>query len=255
MLKTRVMPCLLLRGRGLVKTVGFKDAAYVGDPINTVRIYNEKEVDELIFLDITATPEDKPPQFKLIAEIANECFMPFCYGGGVRNVADMQTLFSLGAEKVAVNSYAWEKPEFITEAAERFGSQSVIVSIDVKKGLFGKYQVYARGGRQATGVDPVSYAQRMAGLGAGEILLTSINRDGTFKGYDIELIKQVTEAVDVPVVACGGAGKIEDFALAVKEGGASAVAAGSMVVYQGAHKAVLVNFPTKAALKKVLDGG
>ena len=246
------MPCLLLRSRGLVKTVRFKDPSYVGDPINTVRIYNEKEVDELIFLDITATVENRRPQFELIEEIANECFMPFCYGGGVRRIEDMERLFYLGAEKVAVNSYAHENPELIREAANRFGSQSIIASIDARKGILGKYKVRTHGGSKTSRMDPVTCAQRMAELGAGEILLTSIDRDGTFEGYDLELIRRVTEAVHVPVIACGGAGKIEDFGLAVNEGGASAVAAGSMVVYQGAHRAVLINFPTKVALKALL---
>lgn len=252
MLKTRVMPCLLLRNAGLVKTVRFADPVYVGDPINTVRIYNEKEVDELIFLDIMATPNGKPPQFAMVAEIATECFMPFAYGGGVRTAEDAKQLFSAGAEKVAVNSAAFDRPELVTEIATRFGNQSVIASIDVKKKLLGRYEVFTNGGKRATGQDPVAYAVRMQELGAGEILLTSIDRDGVMKGYDVELIRTVARAVDVPVIACGGAGRIEDFAEAVNAG-ASAVAAGSMVVYQGPHRAVLTNFPTKAELSRVLD--
>lgn len=252
MLKTRVIPCLLLRNAGLVKTVRFADAVYVGDPINTVRIYNEKEVDEIIFLDIVATPSGKSPQFSLITEIATECFMPFAYGGGIRTIEDAKQLLSAGAEKVAVNSAAFERPELITEIASRFGSQSVIASIDVKKRLLGRYEVFTGGGRRATGIDPVAYAVRMQELGVGEILLTSIDRDGTMKGYDVDLIQGVARAVDVPVIACGGAGRIEDFGAAV-HAGASAVAAGSMVVYQGPHRAVLTNFPTKAELRRVLD--
>ncbi len=253
MLKTRVMPCLLLRGWGLVKTVKFKKPSYVGDPINTVRIYNEKEVDELIFLDITATPQNLIPPFQTISEIATECFMPFTYGGGVRNIKDIRKIFNLGVEKVAINTCAHENPDLIREAAEVFGSQSIVVSIDVKKSLFGKYGVYTRGGRKNAGIDPVTYAKRMEEIGAGEILLTSIDRDGTFAGYDIDLIRMVTNEVGIPVIACGGAGGVEDFGKAVKDGGASAVAAGSMVVYQGAHRAVLINFPLKKELKKVLD--
>jgi len=253
MLTTRVIPCLLLRGAGLVKTVKFKHPAYVGDPINTVRIYNEKEVDELIFLDITATPEKRRPQFELVADIAEECFMPFAYGGGVRSLDDARTLLNLGAEKVAVNTYAHENPDFVRQAAEVFGSQSVIVSIDVKKGLLGRFQVYTSGGRHGTGVDPVTYARRMEELGAGELLLTSIDRDGTFQGYDTELIGRVTGAVGIPVIACGGAATVEDFGRAVKEGGASAVAAGSMVVYQGLNRGVLINFPSRQELKRVLE--
>jgi len=252
-LKTRVMPCLLLRNAGLVKTVRFKNPAYIGDPINTVRIYNEKEVDELIFLDITATPEQRRPQFKLVAEIATECFMPFAYGGGIRSLEDVRMILSLGAEKVAVNTYAHESPVFVREVADAFGSQSVIVAIDVKRGMFGRPQVYTRCGRRAMGDDPVDYARRVEELGAGEILLTSIDRDGTFEGYDLELIGRVTAAVSIPVIACGGAGTMEDFGRAVKEGGASAVAAGSMVVYQGKDRGVLVNFPAKSELRRVLE--
>ena len=252
MLKVRVMPCLLLRGWGLVKTVKFKDATYVGDPINTVRIYNEKEVDELIFLDITATPQQKDPPYQIISEIATECFMPFTYGGGIRNLEDVKKIFGLGVEKVAINSYAFDRPEFITEAANVFGNQSIVISIDVKKTLLGKYRVFTRGGRKNTKLDPVTYAKRMVAAGAGEILLTSIDRDGTFAGYDLDLIRQVTAEATVPVIACGGAGKVDDFGEAVKIGGADAVAAGSMVVYQGSHRAVLINFPDKDALKKVL---
>lgn len=252
MLKTRVMPCLLLRDRGLVKTISFATPSYVGDPINTVRIFNEKEVDELIFLDITATVEKKRPNFKLVGEIASECFMPFAYGGGIRTIEDIRTLFGLGAEKVVLNTYAHENPAFVREAATMFGSQSIVVSIDVRRWRLGGFGVYTHGGRNGTGLDPVVDAQQMERQGAGEILLTSIDRDGTFQGYDIELIRRVTAAVGIPVVACGGAGRIEHFVEAVKQGGASAVAAGSMVVYLGPNRAVLTNFPRKAALKRAL---
>ena len=186
MLKTRVMPCLLLRGRALVKTIKFKNPSYVGDPINTVRIYNEKEVDELIFLDITATASGKEPPYDLLEEIASECFMPFTYGGGIRTLDQMRRIFNLGVEKVAINSHAAERPTLIRDAAEAFGSQSVVVSIDVKKKLFGRYEVYARGGKQALHKDPVTYAREMEQLGAGEILLTAIDRDGTMDGYDLD---------------------------------------------------------------------
>ncbi len=251
------MPCLLLRNRGLVKTTRFKDARYVGDPVNTVRIYNDKEVDELIFLDITATIEGKKPQFELLGEIASECFMPFTYGGGVRHLDDMTALFTLGAEKVALNSAALDDPNLIERAAARFGSQAVVVSIDVrrKRGLFGgtgKPGVYTRGGRHDARMSPVDYARRAERLGAGEILLTSIDRDGTMEGYDLPLIAEVTAAVRIPVIACGGAGAIRDFRAAV-DAGASAVAAGSLVVYQGRNRAVLINFPSKRDLVAVLS--
>lgn len=253
MLKTRVMPCLLLRNRGLVKTIKFKDPAYIGDPVNTVRIYNEKEVDELIVLDITATPENRKPPFRIIDEIAGECFMPFTYGGGIRDIDEAREIFSLGVEKIAVNTHAIESPAFITQLAERFGSQSIMVSVDARKKVFGGYEVYSHGGRRATGRSPVEWATMAEKMGAGEILLTSINRDGTMEGYDLELIKQITRMVNIPVIACGGAGEITDFEKAVKEGGASAVAAGSMVVYQGRNRAVLINFPYRRELSKVLD--
>ncbi len=253
MLKTRVMPCLLLRNAALVKTIKFKDPSYVGDPINAIRIYNEKEVDELIFVDITATIDNKEPNFKLVEEIATECFMPVCFGGAVRTLDHVRKLFSLGVEKVAVNSYALENPQFITDVANMTGSQSIVVSIDAKKGFWGKYEVFGRGGRKKTGKDPVAWAKEAEQRGAGEILLTSMDRDGTGEGYDIELIKKVTAAVRIPVIACGGAGKVEHFGQAVKEGGASAVAAGSMVVYFGRNRAVLINFPEKRELENVLS--
>ena len=251
MLGTRVIPCLLLRNRGLVKTVRFREPSYVGDPINTVRIFNEMEVDELIFLDITASIEGKKPQFKLLEEIANECFMPFAYGGGVRDLNDVRTLFNLGVEKVAINSFAHEDASFIRRVADEFGSQSVVASIDVSHNWMGKRQVVTLGARKKTNLDPVVYARQLEATGAGEILLTSVDRDGTFQGYDLELIRSVAGAVGVPLIACGGAGKLADFSQAVAVG-ASAVAAGSMFVYQGAHRAVLINYPRKQALQQVL---
>lgn len=252
MLKTRVMPCLLLRNRGLVKTVKFKNPAYVGDPINTIRIFNEKEVDELILLDITATIEDKEVNYQVISEVASECFMPLTYGGGIRSIESAKRIFNIGVEKIAINSSALENLGFIKELADVFGSQSVVVSIDVKKTLLGKYIVFAKGGRESTKNDPVEWAKNVENLGAGEILLTSIDRDGTFEGYDIELIKRVSSAVNIPVIACGGAGKIDDLTDAVCKGGAAAVATGSMVVYQGANRAVLINFPTRKELEAIL---
>jgi imidazole glycerol-phosphate synthase subunit HisF len=248
MIRTRVIPCLLLRDRGLVKTVKFKHPKYVGDPINAVKIFNEKEVDELFFLDITATAENRKPPFKLISQIASECFMPFGYGGGIRDLDAIKDLFSLGVEKVAINSYAVEKSSFIRDAADLFGSQSIVVSIDVKKNLFGKYRVYTHGGRRSTSFDPVNFAMQMEQVGAGEIFLNSIDRDGTMQGYDLDLIRRVAEAVTIPVVACGGAGKVDDLRDAIKKAGASAVSAGSMFVFKGKHRAVLINFPTAEEL-------
>jgi len=247
------MPCLLLQDGGLVKTVKFKKPRYVGDPINAVRIYNEMEVDELIFLDITATLESREPPFQLISQLASECFMPFTYGGGIKRIEDINKIFSLGVEKIAINTYAVEAPGFIEEAANLFGSQSIVVSLDVKKKFFGNYEVRIHGGRKPTDFHPVHLAKRMEDIGAGEILLTSIDRDGTMKGYDIDIIRAVSKGVDIPVIACGGAGKVDDFFRAVRLGGASAVAAGSMAVYQGTNRAVLINFPNEKELHALFD--
>ena len=252
MLLPRVMPCLLLKDGGLVKTIKFKDPSYVGDPINAIRIYNEKEVDELIFLDITATAENRQPPYKVLSEIASECFMPVTYGGGVRDVETIRKVLSTGIEKVAINSYAVENPDFVRTAAEKYGSSTIVVSIDVKQKMFGRYEVFSHGGKKGTGLNPVEFATNMEKMGAGEILLTAIDRDGTQEGYNLELIKSVTDAVGIPVVACGGAGKIDDFRAAVKEAGASACAAGSMVVYFGRNRAVLITFPEREKLESIL---
>jgi imidazole glycerol-phosphate synthase subunit HisF len=252
MLMPRVMPCLLLQNGSLVKTVKFKDPGYIGDPINAIRIYNEKEVDELIFLDITATAEKREPPFKVLSEIASECFMPVTYGGGVRDVETIRRILSLGIEKVSINSQAVENPGLVRAAAERFGSSTIVVSIDVRRRMFGRSEVVIHGGRKGTGLDPVKFASDMEKLGAGEILLTAVDRDGTQEGYDLELVKSVTSVVGIPVIACGGAGKVEDFGRAVKEGGASACAAGSMVVYFGRNRAVLITFPERENLEAVL---
>ena len=253
MLRTRVMPCLLLQGESLVKTVKFKKLNYIGDAINTVRIFNQMEVDELIFLDIQATVERRKPPFEIIQDIASECFMPFAYGGGIRDLDDIKRIFSIGVEKIVINSYAYEHPEFITLAADKFGSQSIIVSIDSKKNFWGKYEVFTQRGRKKTKMSPIEYAQKMERLGAGEIFINSIEKDGTWDGYDITLIQDVSAAVKIPVIACGGAGSIADLGKAVKEGGASAVAAGSLFVYQAKDLGVLINFPEQAELQKAID--
>lgn len=255
MLAVRVIPCLLLKGRGLVKTVKFRNAKYIGDPINAVKIFNEKEVDEIIVLDITATMEQRKPSMRVISEIASECFMPLCYGGGIRALGDIKAIFNLGVEKVGINTYACENPHFVKEAAEVFGSQSIVVSIDVKRNVSGNYEVYTHGGTKATSLDPVCFVREMETMGAGEIFLNSIDRDGTMQGYDIELIRKVSSAVSVPVVACGGAAGVESLAEAVRQGGASAVSAGSMFVFHGRHRAVLINFPTSEELQQAFGRG
>lgn len=252
MLKVRVIPCLLLKKNGLVKTIKFANEIYIGDPINAVRIFNDKEVDELTFLDISATLEKRKPNLKMLNEIASECFMPLSYGGGISSIDDIKNVLNQGVEKVIVNSFASVNPEFIKIASDINGSSTIVVSIDVKRNIFGKYFVYSHSGRNKTKFEPVEYAIKMEKMGAGEILLNSINRDGTMLGYDIELIKSITSVVGVPVIACGGAGNLDHFREAVVEGGASAVAAGSFFVFHGPHHAVLISYPSRQELAKFL---
>lgn len=251
MLQARAIPCLLLMNKGLVKTVKFKNPGYVGDPINAVKIYNEKEVDELIFLDITASQENRKPNFKAIYEIATECFMPLCYGGGISTIEDMKQLFALGVEKVSINTGAIENPALISGGAKLFGNQSIIVSIDVKKDFWGNYRVYYKRRTRSIKKTLVEFAKEMEQHGAGELLVTSIDREGTWEGYDIDLIKSISDAVKIPVIANGGAGCIDHLADAVKKGGASAVAIGSMIVYQKKGHGVLINFPSRSELNKL----
>lgn len=248
---TRIIPVLLLKNGGLVKTVKFKDAKYVGDPINAVKIFNDKEVDELVFLDITATTENRQPPLELLEKIASECFMPLCYGGGIRSLDSIKNILKVGVEKVAINSHAAGDRDFIRKAADKYGSSTITVAMDVKKNMWGKYEVYARGGRAGTKLDPVKYAIEIDKMGAGELLVNSIDRDGTMQGFDVQLLKKITGEVGIPVIACGGAGKLSDLEQAVKEGGASAVAAGSMFVFNGPHKAVLINYPSQQEVKKL----
>ena len=247
----RVIPCLLLKNSGLVKTQAFRNPVYVGDPVNAVKIFNEKEVDELIFLDIMATIENRRPNFGLISDIASECFMPFGYGGGIRRLEDAEELFKIGVEKIILNSIAAEDPPFVRKVSDLYGSQSVVISIDVKRTLLRKYEVHTRGGRHNSKHDPVNYAKMMEEMGAGEIFLNSIDRDGTGTGFDLELIHNVSSRISIPLVACGGAGKIGDFREAIEKGGASAVSAGSMFVFHGKHRAVLITCPGRDELERL----
>jgi cyclase len=243
MLRTRIIPCLLLRGESLVKTVKFDKFGYIGDPLNTCRIFNELEVDELAFLDITASREKRGPNFIILQEITNECFMPLSYGGGIRDLETAERIFQIGFEKIVLNTVTFENPGFITDLANAFGTQSVIVAIDVRKNLFGRYAVCSLSGTRKHPQDPVAWAREMESCGAGELLLTAIDREGTWEGFDLEVIRQVTDAVTIPVIAHGGAGSFNDIDRAVHQGRASAVALGSMVVYQKKGYGVLVNFP------------
>lgn len=241
----RIIPVLLLQDGGLYKTVRFGKDNYVGDPINTVKIFNEKEADELVLLDYHASLEKRAPDFGKIAEIAGEAFMPMAYGGGIASLEQARKVFDGGFEKVVLNSVLFNNLSIIREIGNIYGAQSVVASVDVKKNLFGKQKVYSVSGTRKTDLDPVEWAKALEEAGAGEIFLNSVDRDGTWEGYDIPLIKAVSNAVSIPVIACGGAGSMADFEKAVREGGASAVAAGSMFVYQRKGMGVLVNFPVQ----------
>lgn len=251
MKRVRVIPSLLIQKGGLVKSIRFKDHKYVGDPINAVKIFNEKEVDEIVILDISATAENRPPNITQIKEIAGEAFMPLAYGGGITRLEEIRELISAGVEKVVLNTTAFINPQLVSEGARYIGSQSMVVSIDVKKNVWGKYKVYVQNGSKNTGVDPVVFARQMEEAGAGELILNSIEKDGTFGGYDTELIQSVSKSVNIPVVAIGGASTVDDFVRAVQHG-ASAVAAGSMFVFQRPHRAVLISYPSQPDLKEKL---
>lgn len=251
MLKKRVIPVLLLQDGGLVKGEKFKRHKYVGDPINAVRIFNEKEVDELAFVDISVGVNCDEPDYELIGDMASEAFMPIAYGGGIRRVDQVEKLFRLGVEKVIINSEFHKNPALVKECSKIAGAQSIAVAIDVKKSLFGRYEVYINNGTQKTGICPIEYARNAQLNGAGEILLTAIDREGLGQGLDIGLIKQVTEVVDIPVIAQGGVGNLNHIKLAVEEAGASAVAAGSFFTFHGKHKAVLLTYPAYQELENL----
>jgi imidazole glycerol-phosphate synthase subunit HisF len=249
----RIIPCLLLRNNGLVKTIKFRESVYIGDPINAVKIFNEKEVDELIFLDIDASRKDNEPSFDLIRNIASECFMPFAYGGGIRSLEQIEKIIKSGAEKIVINTEAFQQKNFVRKAVEQFGSSTIVVSMDIKKSLFDSYSVYIKGGTRNTGKNPVEYAREMEDSGAGEIFLNSIDRDGVMEGYDLEMIRKISGAVKIPVIACGGAGKLDDFRLAIQQGGASAVAAGSFFVFHGRRRAVLITYPSYTEISALFE--
>jgi imidazole glycerol-phosphate synthase subunit HisF len=253
MFRPRIIPVLLLKGKGLVKTVQFKDPRYIGDPINAVRIFNELQADELVFLDITASRENRCVSLDLVRQIGDEAFMPFAVGGGITGSDQMECLFKAGAEKVVINTGAVQNPGLIEDAVRYFGSQSIIVSIDVRQTLFKRQKVYIRGGREKTRIEPVEWAKKAADLGAGEIMINAMDRDGMMTGYDLDLIRRVSDAVAVPVIACGGAGSLKDFRQGFDRGGAHALAAGSLFVYHGPRKAVLVNYPSRADISELFD--
>ena len=253
MINSRIIPCLLLDGKGLVKTHKFRDRTYIGDPCNAIKIFNEKEVDELILLDIQATNNKSNPSFEFISEIASECFMPFAYGGGIASLEDMNRIIYSGAEKIIINTQAILNPILVQQAAEKFGSQSIVVSIDVKKDFLGRYKVYLHNQKKIRNLDPVSFAIQMQELGAGELMVNSVDKDGTMTGMDLDLIKMISTKVDVPVIACGGAGTLQHLKDAIDIGCASAVSAGSMFVFYGKKKAVLISYPSYNKVQKLFS--
>jgi cyclase len=238
---TRVIPVILLSKSGMVKTVKFKTPIYIGDPINAVRIFNEKEVDEIIVLDIDATRFMIGPNFKKIEEIASEAFMPLAYGGGIQSINQIEKLFKIGVEKVVINSAIYGDSKLLTEASKIFGSQSIVASIDVKKDFFGNYHLYSNAGAKKEKIDLLSCIERVQDEGAGEVIINSIDQDGTMAGYDLVLIGKISHKFKVPFVVIGGAGAVDHLRLAINAG-ASAVAAGSMFVFHGRHKAVLISY-------------
>lgn len=254
MLRPRIIPCLLVHNGGLVKTVRFLDPKYVGDPINAVRIFNEKEVDELIVADIDATTLGREPNYTLIANLAAECRMPLCYAGGVKTPEQVERIISLGVEKVALSSAAVQSPELIAESARRVGSQSIVVVMDVKKaGLRRRYELFTHNGTRSTGLHPADFAKTAEALGAGEILVNSIDHDGTMKGYDLALIEQLRDAVSLPLTVLGGAGSFDDIRVVIRHHGIIGVAAGSLFVFKGKFRAVLIQYPTRAEKDALLE--
>lgn len=256
MLRPRVIPCLLVQKGGLVKTVAFGQPKYVGDPLNAVRIFNEKEVDELMVIDIDASRHKREPDYKLIANLALECRMPLCYGGGVKTVEQFDRIIGLGVEKVSVSSAAIDNPDLVSLAAARVGSQSVVVVIDVKKfGMFKKPEIVTLNATHRTGRDPVEFATRMQQLGAGELVLNAVDRDGEMKGYDLDLIDQVRKATSLPLTVLGGAGSLDDLRTLVARHGIIGAAAGSLFVFKGKYRAVLINYPNRAEKDALVAAG
>lgn len=244
MLRPRVIPCLLIHNGGLVKTTRFAEPKYVGDPLNAVRIFNEKQVDELIVADIDATVFGREPNYALIANLASECRMPLCYAGGVKTVEQIDRIIGLGVEKVALGSSAAQTPELIANAAKHVGNQSIVVVMDVKKsGLLRRYEVTTHNGKKSTGLNPADFARRVSELGAGEILVNSVDQDGTMKGYDYNLIDQVRNEVSLPISVIGGAGSLDDLRALVDRYGVMGAAAGSLFVFKGKYRAVLIQYP------------
>ncbi|GMV08159.1 MAG: imidazole glycerol phosphate synthase subunit HisF [Gemmatimonadota bacterium] len=247
MFRPRVIPVLLLKGKALVKTRRFRDPTYIGDPVNAVRIFNELKADELVFLDVLASREGRTVPLDFVRRVGEEAAMPFAVGGGIRTVEEIRAVLGAGAEKVVLNTHAATHPDFIREAADAFGSSTIVVCMDVKS-RFGRLRTWIRGGTRATGHTPEAFAHLAEEMGAGELVVQSMARDGTMEGYDLELVARVSRAVTIPVVALGGAGSVEDLRRGWLEGHASGLAAGSLFVYQGKQRGVLINYPRRGEL-------
>lgn len=252
MLRPRIIPCLLVHKRGLVKTVGFATPKYVGDPLNAVRIFNEKEVDELVVLDIDASATGAEPDYTMIRQLAAECRMPLCYGGGVRSPEQAQRILQLGVEKVAVSSALVADPSLATRIAREIGGQSVVAVLDVRARGKGRYEVFTVNGTAASGRDPFAFAAELEERGVGEILVNSIDRDGAMKGYDLDLVAGMREAVTLPLTVLGGAGSQADLAALIARYGIIGVAAGSLFVFKGVYRAVLINYPNRAEKDRIV---
>lgn len=253
MLAVRIIPALLISSGGLVKTTKFSKPKYIGDPINAIKIFNDKEVDELILLDIDSTRLSKKPNFKLIEEIAGECFMPLSYGGGVNTLEDIKTILSIGVEKVIINTAAVADPSFVHSAVKTFGSSTIVISIDYKINFFKKPSIYTKNGSFRQKIEPLLFAKKMEELGVGEIMFNSIERDGTMSGFDTNFIKTAVNSLKIPVIACGGAGSLKHLRELIKETTVSAIAAGSLFVYYGPNKGILINYPSYKSLEEILN--
>jgi cyclase len=243
----RLIPVLLLKGKGLVKTTGFKNSIYLGDPINAVRIFNEKEVDELVLCDIEASKLLREPNYAWVKNIVSECFMPVAYGGGICNLEQIKKIFDLGVEKIILNTSAFNL-DLVTKAAIIYGNQSIVASIDAKKSFFGGYNIYSKSGTIKHKIAPDVFARQLVNAGIGEIIIQSIDNEGSMLGFDLELTKLVANSVNVPVVASGGAGNMQNFSDVLEKGNASSAAAGSFFVFKGKHRAVLINYPNQSEI-------
>ena len=252
MLRPRIIPCLLIKDGGLVKTVRFDNPKYLGDPINAVKIFNEKQVDELIILDIDATVKNQEPDMEMISNLASECRMPICYGGGIKNVKQIRQIIALGVEKISISSAAIQNPDIVSEASEYVGNQSIVLTLDVKK-VNDEYQVFTHNGSKMTGLDLIEIIRKYQNLGVGEIVINSISYDGTMNGYDFVLIDYIKDGVNIPLTILGGAGSHDDIGMLISKYGLIGASAGSLFVFKGAYKAVLINYPNLVEKENIIS--